>query len=138
MSVAYPLRDEAVWEVATRDARYDYAAYEFVLTALRYTQHMLGRDVEELAMADKHVSGRQLLDGVRQMAVEQFGLMALAVFGQWGIRSSADFGEIVFNLVEADLLKKTDEDTREDFRDVFDFEEAFLTSYRIPTDTDIL
>ena len=137
MSAGYPFRDDNLRELVRKDPRYGYGAYEFVFEGLGYTQHRLGRDAEELPMRDRHVTGRQLLDGIRELALEQFGLMALAVFRQWGIHTTADFGQIVFNLVENDLLKKTEGDRREDFQDVYDFEEAFRADYRIPTEPDV-
>ena len=137
MSVGYPFRDDGLRALVKEDPRYAYGAYEFVFEALGHTQHELGRDSDELPMRERHVSGRQLLEGIRELALERFGLMAMTVLRQWGIQSTADFGEIVFNLVANDLLKKTDEDRREDFRDVFDFEEAFRTYYRIPTEPDV-
>ena len=137
MSVADPLPDRDLLKVVRSDSRYAYGAYEFVFEALGYTQHLSGRDAEDLSQAQKHVSGQQLLDGIRRLALEQFGLMTLSVFHQWGIHATADFGEIVFNLVEGDLLKKTPEDRREDFHNAFGFEEAFRTCYRIPIERDV-
>ena len=136
MSVAYPLRDEELREVARKDPRYGYGAYEFVLEALGYTQYLEGRDAEALSREEKHVTGQQLVEGIRRFALDQFGMMSLPVFHQWGIRSTADFGEIVFNLVENDLLKKTSEDRREDFHNGFDFEQVFRAHYKIPIEPD--
>jgi len=136
MSAGYPFQDNGLRDVVRKDPRYAYGAYVFVFEALGYTQHMLGCDSEDLPLRQRHVAGRQLLDGVRELALEQFGLMAMTVFQQWGVHSTADIGEIVFSLVENDLLKKTEEDRREDFHNVFDFEEAFRTCYRIPTEPD--
>ena len=122
-------------EVVRRDPRYAYEAYEFVFAALAYTQKKLGRAPPEEAGADverqHHVSGRELLHGVRELAQREFGLMARTVFRLWGINKTDDFGEIVFNLVEAKLMSKTDEDTRADFRDVYDLDQALVRDYRI-------
>ena len=78
-----------------------------------------------------HVSGPQLLEGIRQFALQEFGLMARVVFHQWGIRRTDDFGEIVFNLIEAELMSKTPGDRREDFHGVFDLDAALVQGFRI-------
>ena len=78
-----------------------------------------------------HVSGRELLEGVRLLARREFGLMAPAVFAMWGIRKTDDFGEIVFNLVDAELMSKTSDDCRADFHDLFDLNQALIEGYRI-------
>jgi len=72
-----------------------------------------------------HVSGRDLVLGLRDLARERFGLMARTVLTQWGVKSTSDFGELVFNMIEEDIMSKQDSDTRADFADIFDFEEAF-------------
>jgi uncharacterized repeat protein (TIGR04138 family) len=131
MTMHHPKLDELV----RRDPRYAYEAYEFVFAALAHTQKMLGREppsrVTEGAEVDHHVSGRQLLDGVRDLALQEFGLMARTVFHMWGIDRTADFGEIVFNLVEANLMSKTSEDSRLDFHDVYDLDKALVEDFRI-------
>ncbi len=122
-------------EVVRRDPRYAYEAYEFVFEALKYTQLMLKRlprhAAGETPGPQHHVRGRELLDGIRLYALRQFGLMAKPVFCMWGIKQTADFGEIIFNLVEAELMSKTDEDTREDFHGVYDFEKVLVQDYEI-------
>jgi uncharacterized repeat protein (TIGR04138 family) len=121
-------------EVVRRDPRYAYEAYEFVFAALHHTQKLLGRvPAEETGDPGPHhhVNGRELLNGIRDLARREFGLMARTVFHVWGIDSTADFGEIVFNLVEANLMSKTAEDNRDDFRDVYDLDQALVHDYRI-------
>lgn len=120
-------------EMVRRDPRYAYEAYEFVFAALAHTQRMLGRvpPQEGSAERDYHVSGSQLLEGVRDLALREFGLMARTVFRIWGINSTADIGEIVFNLVAANLMSKTEEDNREDFRGVYDLDQVLERDYRI-------
>jgi len=120
-------------DLIRRDPRYALEAYEFVFAALSHTQRMLGRRVvlEPGQEEEHHVSGPQLLDGARDLALREFGLMARVVFGFWGINRTADFGEIVFNLIEANLMSKTDQDCRADFADVFDLDEALVRDYRI-------
>jgi uncharacterized repeat protein (TIGR04138 family) len=122
-------------ELVRRDPRYTYEAYEFLYEALNHTQKMLGRlpagEVAEEAERQHHVSGPELLAGIRDLALREFGLMARTVFHMWGIQRTDDFGEIVFNLVEAGLMSKTDSDTRQDFHDVYDLEQALVAGYRI-------
>jgi uncharacterized repeat protein (TIGR04138 family) len=122
-------------DIVRRDPRYAYEAYEFVFAALAYTQKALGRVPREEsageAEADYHVSGPELLRGVRDLAHREFGLMARTVFHRWGIDRTGDFGEIVFNLVEANLMSKTADDSRRDFQDVYDLDEALVRDYRI-------
>jgi uncharacterized repeat protein (TIGR04138 family) len=122
-------------EVVRRDPRYAYEAYEFVFHALNHTQKLLGRQPREGTTGPSepqhHVSGPELLEGVRDLALREFGLMARTVFRLWGITRTDDFGEIVFNLVESNLMSKTDADTREDFHNIYDFEQALVQDYRI-------
>jgi uncharacterized repeat protein (TIGR04138 family) len=137
MAVFHP----SLLEVVQRDPRFAYEAYEFLFHALHHSQKMLGREPPETteggtssADSGHHISGVELLQGVRDLALREFGLMARTVFRQWGIRRTDDFGEMVFNLVEAGLMSKTDEDTRADFHAVFDLDQALVQGYRIPLD----
>lgn len=116
--------DEELEKILERDPRYDREAYHFVREALEHTQKMLkgrGRSRTET----RHVTGQQLLEGIRDLALRQFGPMAITVFEEWGIRRCEDFGEIVFNMVEQGLLSKTKEDSRADFQGGYDFDAAF-------------
>ena len=119
-----------------QDTRYAYEAYEFVFAALSHTLAMMGKSQAEDTEEDLHVSGQQLLGGVRDLAQREFGLMARTVFRLWGIDRTSDFGEIVFNLVEAGLMNKTARDDRRDFADVYDLDEALARDYRIELPTD--
>src|SRR5438445_1634854 len=123
-------------DLVRRDPRYTYEAYEFVFAALRHTQKMLGRlpGEEEESLPQQHVSGRELLEGVRDLALREFGLMARTVFRMWGIERTDDFGEIIFNLIESKLMSKTADDTRDDFREVYDLDAALVQNYRIVLD----
>src|SRR6516164_5946196 len=113
-------------EVVRRDPRYAYEAYQFVYDALEHTQKQLGRKTPREPGAEPaphhHVSGPELLEGIRDLALREFGLMARTVFRMWGINRTDDFGELVFNLVSAGLMSKTDEDSRNDFHNIYDFE----------------
>src|SRR5262245_52862590 len=90
-------------EVVKRDPRYAHEAYEFVFDALEHTQRLLGRVPPKgtggEAASQYHVTGQELLQGIRDLALREFGLMAHTVFRLWGVQRTADFGEIVFNLV---------------------------------------
>jgi uncharacterized repeat protein (TIGR04138 family) len=113
---------EVVEEIVTKDPRYKVEAYDFVMSALNYTQSKLDKP--------RHVSGRELLEGIREYGLELFGLMTLTVFENWGVKRTEDFGNIVFNMLDAGLLSKTDEDSIEDFKDGYDFKEAFDKGYK--------
>jgi len=113
---------ETLEKMMQSDRRYDRHAYLFIREALDYTQKMVEKKSKDEV---RHVSGQELLAGIRGYALEQFGPMAQMVFNEWGIRSCEDFGELVFNMVECNLLAKTDHDTREDFKNGYDFFDAF-------------
>jgi uncharacterized repeat protein (TIGR04138 family) len=103
------------------DPRYRREAYLFVLAGLE-------RAVERLEVRG-HVTGKELLEALRVLGTERYGMMARTVFEHWGVRSTLDFGEIVFSMVDDRLMGKTEEDSLDDFRGVFDFEEAFERSH---------
>ncbi len=127
--------DEELEKIVAKDARYTREAYIFVREALDYTQKMIGKPGKE--DAPRHVTGQQLLGGIRDYALHQFGPMSLTVLNELGVQRCEDFGEIVFNMVENSLLAKTDQDTREDFKGGYDFEDVFrkpfLPSKKAPT-----
>jgi uncharacterized repeat protein (TIGR04138 family) len=114
--------DEQLFEaLRERYPRYTEAAYMFVLSSLN---HVLQRLPEP-----RHISGRELVEGARDLALERYGPMARSVLEHWGIHATSDLGDLVFALVEHGVLIKQDEDTRADFIDVFDFAEAFDPRY---------
>ena len=112
--------------ILAQDARFTREAYLFVREALDFTQKLVSRENRDTV---RHVNGQELLDGIRQYALQQFGPMAATVFEEWGVTRCADFGEIVFNMVDADLLAKTDKDSRDDFQGGYDFDTAFRKPY---------
>jgi uncharacterized repeat protein (TIGR04138 family) len=114
--------DEAVDLIIAKDTRFARDAYGFVREALDFTQKLAGKETRSPI---RHVSGQELLGGIRQFALVQFGPMVVTVFEEWGVKSCRDFGEIVFNMVEIGLLAKTDKDTRDDFQNGYDFTDAF-------------
>ena len=107
--------------IRLREPRFDERAYLFVLTALEQFQTQLSER--------RHITGRELAIACRDLALERFGVMARLVLEHWGVRSTADIGDIVFTLVELELLISQPGDTREDFADVFDFDQAFEREY---------
>lgn len=109
-------------KILAKDPRYAREAYVFVRESLDFTQQLIGRESQGTI---RHVSGQELLDGIRQYALKQFGPMAAMVLEEWGVTRCPDFGEIVFNMVESDLLAKTEKDTRDDFQNGYDFVTAF-------------
>ena len=110
---------------------YPPEAYDFVQQGLSFTvQNIHG--LKTKPTRNRHVSGQQLCEGIRNYALNQYGMLASTVLRLWNINSTLDFGRIVFALIEAGQMQKTDEDTIEDFRNVFDFKTAFETEYRIP------
>ena len=114
--------DEAVEKLYAQDPRFSREAYHFTREALDFTQKLVSRENKGTV---RHVTGQELLEGVRQYALQQYGPMTITVLEEWGIRNCRDFGEIVFNMVESRLLAKTDKDTRDDFQNGYDFKDAF-------------
>lgn len=108
--------------ILAKDPRYQRDAYLFVKDALDHTQKTVLR---ENRGEMRHVSGQELLAGIREYGLSQFGPMTKMVFEEWGITRCEDFGEIVFNMVEIGLLGKTDKDSRGDFANGYNFDEAF-------------
>ncbi len=115
--------EEILEHILTQDTRYHRDAYFFVREALDHTHKTLGRETK--SKQARHVTAQQLLEGIREFAIEQFGPMAMTVFEEWNIRSCKDFGAIVFIMVEHSLLAKTEKDSREDFEHGYDFYDAF-------------
>jgi uncharacterized repeat protein (TIGR04138 family) len=109
---------------------YPIAAFEFVEQGLSYTVKKTHGEVKD-KNANRHVSGRDLCEGLREFALSRWGLLAGTVLSRWNVRKTFDFGRIVFAMVESGWMSKTDEDTIEDFRDVYDFKSAFEAGYRI-------
>ncbi len=118
--------EEGLELILSKDQRYHRDGYLFVREALDHTQKAI---IKENRGNLRHVSGQELLDGIRDYALAQFGPMTITVLDEWGIRTCQDFGEIVFNMVEVGLLAKTDKDSRDDFQGGYDFGEAFRKPY---------
>lgn len=112
--------------ILEKDPRYKIEAYIFVLEALYYAHTKF--------KVEKHVTGRQLLEGIKELGLKRFGPMTKMVFEYWGVKKTIDFGNIVFNMVNEGILSKTEEDKIEDFEDVYDFEELFVKNYKLDFD----
>lgn len=114
--------EAAIELIEAKDARYHREAYVFVREALDHTQLSLAKQNRR---RPRHVTGQELQEGIREYGLSQFGPMTLTLLNEWGVHRCADFGEIVFNLVDSGLLAKTEKDSREDFSPGYDFFEAF-------------
>jgi uncharacterized repeat protein (TIGR04138 family) len=114
-------RDGIMDRIRLREPRFDERAYLFVLGALEFCQQRL----EER----RHISGKELALACRDLALDKFGVMAGLVLEHWGVHSSADLGDVVFTLVDCGLLMSQPSDSREEFADVFDFNQAFAKEY---------
>lgn len=120
------------------DLRYKLDAYLFVRDGLTYAQDVLhvGADEDEGASSpetegEKHLTGQQLCEALRKYALDQYGYMAKTVLNSWGLTSTSDFGEVVYNMIGEKLMKKSESDQRKDFDDIFDFEGAFQQNFDI-------
>jgi uncharacterized repeat protein (TIGR04138 family) len=146
-----------VVEVARQHRRFSPEAYLFIFQALNYAQEEMGLRPSEPARPqaegstesvpqteqtaaeseagetpiERHITGQQLCEAIRQLALREFGYMAKAVFKSWGVTQTSDFGEMVYHLIDVELMKKTEKDRREHFDNVFDFETGLSQSFRI-------
>lgn len=114
-------RDGIMDQIRLRERRFHERAYLFVLAALEFSQT---RQLER-----RHITGQELAVACRDLALERYGVLSRMVLEHWGLRASADIGDIVFTLVDLGLLISQPNDSREDFADVFDFESAFERNY---------
>ena len=117
---------KAVARICTRDRRYAPDAFLFLHEGLMHTL----KQIQEKEKKARQITGVELADGLRRHALEQYGPLTMTVLGHWGVRSTRDFGEIVFALLDAGLLGKTEEDKIEDFNACYDFEAAFRAPFR--------
>ena len=117
---------EALDSIVANDPRYHRDAYVFLRDALDYTTK---QQKKTKGASVRHVAGPELLEGVRQYALKEFGPMVVTVLSYWGVRSCEDVGNMVFNLIGAGIFGKTEEDSIDDFKNVFDFQEAFVKPF---------
>jgi uncharacterized repeat protein (TIGR04138 family) len=118
---------EALEAIIAADARYDREAYAFLRDALDFTMKQRKKNSKEEVA--RHVSGQELLEGVRQFAIKEFGPMVPTVFGYWRVQRCEDIGEMVFNLINVGIFGKTDRDTKEDFKNGYSFKAAFVDPF---------
>ena len=122
------MSDPLLRKLALKDGRYAPEAFQFLYDSLDHAVKLAGREQSE--GVERHVTGQELLAGMRQHAIEQFGPLAGAVWRAWGIRDTLDWGRIVFLLVEEGMLNRQESDSIEDFRSGFDFDAAFVRAYQ--------
>ena len=135
------LRNELAGVLA-RDPRYSIHAYAFLFETLEFTKNLKKRlqartktrTRSRRPSTTRHVSGRELCEGAKMLAIAHYGLLAMAVLNQWGVRSTSDFGEIVYNLIASGDLERSPNDSRADFDNVFEFEEAFRRDFVLALD----
>ncbi len=123
-------------KVVNKDSRYSMQSYQFIFEALDYTASHLGKKYNSSIENERHVTGQELSEGIKQFAMEKFGYMTRIVLEQWGITKSGDFGEIVFNLVDSGLMGKTETDSLDDFKDLYDFYSEFDEKFKLEGDFD--
>lgn len=121
--------NEVVELIHKEDPRFDRKAYTFVRQGLDHTVKELRKKDTGRAQRSQHVSGPELLDGLRMFALDQYGPLTKTVLNSWGITRCQHFGDIVFNLIEYNVFSKTDSDRREDFADIYTFEDAFVKPF---------
>jgi uncharacterized repeat protein (TIGR04138 family) len=122
-------------ELLRQDQRYHFEAYQFVRESLAYAQEVLqlpgDASSRQEGEGENHISGQQLCEAIRLYALDQFGYMAKTVLNSWGVYSTGDFGEIVYNLIRIKHMKKSKADRREDFDDLYDFATAFDPNFEL-------
>lgn len=131
-------------ELLRHDRRYHFDAYAFVADALQYAQEQMGLGAAAESDVDdpddppeRHVTGQQLCEAMRRYAHQEYGYLAKQVLNHWGITSTSDFGEIVYNLIAIGQMRQAPDDRREDFDDVFDFDDGFQRRFQIsPVDSE--
>ena len=120
-----PEADPKSLQEIAEETRYPIDGFHFVRRGLDFTVHNIHANPEDLPEAERHVSGRQLSEGLKDFALEQYGAMAQTVLQRWNITRTEDYGHIVFAMVGGGLMQATEGDSPRDFASVFDFEEAF-------------
>ncbi len=136
---------QAMYNLLQTDRRYKFEAYNFVRESLNVAQERMrstrvaageestSDDDSDFAPVTNHITPQELCEACRLHAIDQFGLMASKVLANWGVTATGDFGEIVFNLIRIDQMRKSDSDHREDFDDVYEFGGAFAPQFELPT-----
>lgn len=128
------IEEKRIRTLALRDGRYSLEAFRFLFESLERAIRLAGK--EEAEGTERHLTGREVLAGMRAQGGDLFGPLAAQVWRSWGVRTTLDWGRIVFLLVDEGMLNRRDCDTIDEFRDVFDFDETFVQEYRptVPRD----
>jgi uncharacterized repeat protein (TIGR04138 family) len=121
--------NEIVGLICKEDSRYDRKAYNFLREGLDHTVKEMKKKDAERSRRSQHITGAELLKGLRHYALDQFGPLAITVLNSWGVKQCGDMGEIVFNLIEYNVFSKTEDDRREDFAEIYTFEDAFVKPF---------
>lgn len=121
--------EEVINLICREDTRYGKKAYDFVRQGLDHTVKELRKKDPKREGRSFHVSGPELLEGMRIYALDQYGPMAITVLKSWGVKRCRDFGSIVFNLIDYNVFSKTEKDRREDFKEIYTFKEAFVKPF---------
>ena len=137
---------QAMRKLLKEDSRYKYEAYQFIREALQFAhEHLPNLTRSEGTTSSspgkptpRHITGQQLCEACRLYAIEQYGYLGRMVLQSWGIHSTSDLGEIVYNLIRIEQMRKSDSDRREDFDDVYSFEGAFEPEFNLPKAIDEL
>lgn len=125
----------AMMELLAKDQRYHLEAYQFVRESLTYAQRVMnipthtGENENDEGKSDRHLTGQQLCQAIREYALEQYGALSKTVLNSWGIHTTGDFGEIVYNLIRIREMRKSKSDRREDFEDQYEFDDAFSARF---------
>lgn len=132
---------QAMRNLLEEDPRFKIEAYQFIRESLQYAHEHLDLILvddsgavaadEPSSAGSRHLTGQQLCEACRLYAIEQYGYLAKMVLENWGIHSTSDFGELVYNLIRIEQMRKSDTDRREDFDDVYDFEDAFEPKFEL-------
>lgn len=128
-----PSPQELLQELCRRDQRYPFEAYDFVYQALGFVQHEM-KNKGMMKEGPNHVTGQQLSEGCRDFALQEYGMMAGTVLSSWNIKETADIGELVYNLININLMTRTDTDRKEDFHNVYDMKKAFASGFSFTFD----
>ncbi len=124
-------------EITKKDTRFSIHAYQFIFEALDFTASKLGKKYNSSKEDERHVTGQELSEGIKQYALQKFGYMTREIFEQWGITKSKDFGEIVFNLVKGELMGKTESDSVKDFDNLYDFKVEYDDKFKFDGNFDL-
>jgi len=121
--------NEVVELICKEDSRFDRKAYTFIRQGLDHTVKGYKKNDAAKPHLSHHVSGPELLEGLRTYALDQYGPLTKTVLNSWGVKRCQDFGDIVFNLIEYNVFSKTENDRREDFADIYTFDDAFVKPF---------